>query len=198
MGVAAGGVGPSRANLVCAVDHPLQLDRTELVLRPWRTAVLALAAVAAVELVLLVLAGGVLLARADAGPGTVVARPAGSTDAPRATKPRAQVAAAKSASGTPVAMLPRRKIGLVVLNGNGRQGAAGGVAARASGRGYRIRAVANAPSADYPRSIVMYRPGFAPEGRRLAKDLGIRVVSPLDGMRPGQLHGAHVVLILGG
>lgn len=181
------------------MDHPLQLDRTELVLRPWRTAVLALAAVAAVELVLLVLAGGVLLARADAGPGTAVARPAAATATPRATKQTAQPASAKGTSRTPAAaMLARRKIGLVVLNGNGRQGAAGGVAARASGRGYKIRAVANAPSADYPRSIVMYRPGFAPEGRRLARDLGIRVVSPLDGMRPGQLHGAHVVLILGG
>jgi hypothetical protein len=96
------------------------------------------------------------------------------------------------------ASLPRRKVGVVVLNGNGREGAAGAIAARAAGRGYRIRAVANAPAADYPRSIVMYRPGFAAEGRRLARDLRIGVVGPLDGMRPAQLHGAHAVLILGG
>ena len=44
----------------------------------------------------------------------------------------------------------------------------------------------------------MYRPGFAAEGRRLARDLGVGVVGPLDGMRPAQLHGAHAVLILGG
>lgn len=86
---------------------------------------------------------------------------------------------------------------MLVLNGNGRQGAAGAAAARVSRRGYRIRGVANAPSHDYARSIVMYRPGFEGEGRRLAADLGIRVVGPLDGMRPRELHGAHTVLILG-
>ena len=39
--------------------------------------------------------------------------------------------------------------------------------------------------------------GFEGEGRRLARDLGVKVVGPLDGMRPGQLHGAHAVFILG-
>lgn len=158
---------------------------------------LALTGLAAVELVLLVLAGGALLARADAS-GPVSKRTA------VVTKPngkRTTVVAAstsKSAPASSTAILARRKVGLLVLNGNGRQGAAAGVASRASSRGYRIRGVANAPSMDYPRSIVMYRPGFAPEGHRLAKDLGVTLVSPLDGMRTGQLRGAHVVLILGG
>jgi hypothetical protein len=49
----------------------------------------------------------------------------------------------------------------------------------------------------YSRSIVMYRPGYEGEGRRLARDLGVRMVGPLDGMRPVQLHGAQAVLILG-
>jgi hypothetical protein len=44
----------------------------------------------------------------------------------------------------------------------------------------------------------MYRRGFEGEGRRLAQDLGVHVVGPLDGMRPAQLHGAQAVLILGG
>jgi hypothetical protein len=44
----------------------------------------------------------------------------------------------------------------------------------------------------------MYRRGFEGEGRRLARDLGIKVVGPLDGMKPAQLHGAQAVLILGG
>ena len=87
---------------------------------------------------------------------------------------------------------------VVVLNGNGRQGAAAATASRVSRRGYRIGVVGNAPSHDYPRSIVMYRSGFAAEGRRLARDLGVPIVSPLDGLRPGQLAGAHAVLILGG
>lgn len=191
------GSGRSRAvagESVCAVDHPLRLEQSEIVVRPWRLAVLALAGVAAVELVLLVVAGGALLARADAALPGGAERAAAERTTTAATKATPTKAAAKGST----AMLARRKVGLVVLNGNGRQGAAAGLASRASGRGYRIRAVANAPSMDYPRSIVMYRPGFAPEGRRLARDLGVALVSPLDGMRPKQLRGAHVVVILGG
>jgi hypothetical protein len=87
---------------------------------------------------------------------------------------------------------------LVVLNGNGRQGAAADAAGRAERRGYRIALVGNAPRQDYPQTIVMYRRGFEGEGRRLAADLGVKVVGPLDGMRTAQLHGAQAVLILGG
>jgi hypothetical protein len=181
------------------VDHPLRLDRVHA-LRPWRIAVLALAAVAALELVLLVMAGGALLAKPD---GTAVLRP------PVARAARAATTEARTAPATATGKasrrataagieLPRRKVGLLVLNGNGRQGAAGAAASRAQSRGYRIRGVANAPASDYPRSFVMFRPGFAPEARRLARDLGVRVVVPLDGMRPSQLQGAHAVLILGG
>lgn len=170
------------------MDHPLSLHRAEIDMRPWRVAVLALAGVAAVELVLLVLAGGVLLVKPDDSPKKPT----------RATSSTNRVAASHVNAPVAVAELPRRKIGVVVLNGSGRQGGAARLAGAAARRGYKIRAVANAPDASYPRSIVMYRPGFAGEGRRLAKDLGIGVVSPLDGMRPSQLHGAHAVLILGG
>ena len=172
------------------MDHPLRLQRRELDLRPWRAAVLALAAIAAVELVLLVLAGGALLA----GPHGATATAHRTTPA-KAARP----AAASTSSGRDAAAaLPRRKVSILVLNGNGRQGAAGRAAARASRRGYRITSVANAPAAAYPQSLVMYRPGFAPEGRRLAQDMDVAVVAPLDGMRPAQLHGAHAILILGG
>ncbi len=170
------------------MNHPVSLHRVEIDLRPWRVAVLALAGVAAVELVLLVLAGGVLLVKPDNPPKKPT----------RATSSAHSVATIKAATPAAVAELPRRKIGVVVLNGSGRQGAAGRLASSAQRRGYRIRGIANAPDASYPQSIVMYRPGFAGEGRRLAKDLGIGVVGPLDGMRPSQLHGAHAVLILGG
>jgi hypothetical protein len=64
--------------------------------------------------------------------------------------------------------------------------------------GYRISSVGNAGQQNYPQSIVMYRTGFAGEGARLARDLGIKVVGPLDGMRARQLAGAHAVVILGG
>ena len=175
------------------MDHPLRLERVELAVRPWRTATLVVAAVAAVELVLLVVIGGALLARSE---------PAAPAAKARATKAVAAKASATKATAArrPVAAqaaLPRRNVKVVVLNGNGRTGAAAAAASRVSHRGYRLGVVGNAPSHDYPRSIVMYRTGFAAEGRRLARDLGVPIVSPLDGIRPRQLAGAHAVLILG-
>ena len=177
------------------MDHPARLE-TELSVQPWQRATVLLALVAAFELVLLIVAGGALLVK----PGAVhhkaarnehVAAPA--TKAHVAAKP-----ARREAPAPPSADLPRRKVELVVLNGNGHQGAAASAAARVKDRGYRVGLVANAPHHDYPQSIVMYRRGFEGEGRRLARDLGVHVVGPLDGMRPAQLHGAQAVLILGG
>jgi hypothetical protein len=43
----------------------------------------------------------------------------------------------------------------------------------------------------------MYRPDFAGEAKRFARDLNLGLVEPLDGMRPAQLHGAQIVVILG-
>jgi LytR cell envelope-related transcriptional attenuator len=169
------------------MDHPLRLDRVELAVRPWRTATVLIAAVAAIELVLLIVIGGALLAKPDPVGRRATAK-ASAVTAKKHVVPAARVAPAE---------LPRRKVRVVVLNGNGRQGAAASAASRVSGRGYRVGTVGNAPRHDYPQSIVMYRRGFEGEGRRLARDLGVKVVGPLDGMRPGQLHGAHAVFILG-
>jgi hypothetical protein len=175
------------------VDHPLTAPRDALI-RPWRTAAYVAAAIAAVELVLLLVIGGGALVglvsdrvekaavkRAHAAPA-----PTGAEQAPVTRRP-AKV----------VAKLPRTKVRVLVLNGNGRQGAAAVAAGRVQQRGYRIGGVTNAPRSDYARSIVMFRPGFAGEARRLGRDLGVRQVTPLDGMRVRQLQGAHVVFILG-
>ena len=174
------------------MDHPLRLERVEVAVRPWRTATLVVAAVAAVELVLLVVIGGALLARSEPAAPAAKTRPA-KTVAAKTSTPKA--AARRAVAAQPG--LPRRKVKVVVLNGNGRTGAAATAASRVSHRGYRLGVVGNAPSHDYPRSIVMYRTGFAAEGRRLARDLGVQIVSPLDGIRQRQLSGAHAVLILG-
>ena len=157
---------------------------------PWRTAAFVALGVAAAELVLLLVAGGALLTGSDA---TQAATKPPAVKA--AVSPKAKPAAAKAAT---VSGLPRRKVEVVILNGNGRTGAASAAASRVQRRGYRVGLVGNAPSHDYPSSLVMYRPGFAAEGKRLGRDLGIALVSPLDGMRPGQLQGAHTVVILGG
>jgi LytR cell envelope-related transcriptional attenuator len=161
---------------------------------PWRTAALVAAAVAALELIVLVAVAGSALLTDAGSPGktaTKATTPAGASKQ-SAAKAHATTTAAAAA------MLPRRKVSLVILNGNGRSGAAAAAATKAQRRGYRIRLVGNAPRQDYPSSLVMYRPGFRPEARRLGRDMGIRMVMPLDGIRPSGLHGAHTIVILGG
>lgn len=178
------------------MDHPLRLDHAELAVRPWRTATLVVAGIAALELVLLVMLGGALLAKPEQA-GARKATASKPVAAKHATNPAPVPTRIARAEKAAPAQLPRRKVTVLVLNGNGRQGAAAAAASRVSGKGYRIGLVANAPSHDYAASLVMYRPGFKGEAQRLAQDLGVKVVSPLDGVRPGQLHGAQAVLILG-
>ncbi len=84
-----------------------------------------------------------------------------------------------------------------MLNGNGRNGAASAEAAKLSGFGYRVPGKANAKRQDYATSVVMYRRGWEPEGLRLARDLHVKVVGPLDGMSSSSLHGAQLVVVLG-
>jgi hypothetical protein len=86
---------------------------------------------------------------------------------------------------------------VLVLNGNGRSGAAGAEARQLRARGYPVRGVGNASRSDYATSIVMYAPGYRAEGFRLGRELGVRIVTPLDGLRPAGLHGAKLALIVG-
>jgi hypothetical protein len=64
-------------------------------------------------------------------------------------------------------------------------------------RGYTIGAIGNASRSDFAHSRVMSRPGFRAEAQRLARDVGLGVVAPLDGLRPRQLRGARLVIVLG-
>ena len=84
----------------------------------------------------------------------------------------------------------------MVLNGNGQAGAAHAAADRVQAHGYMLGNVGNAPAIT-PHSVVMYRAGYEAEGRRLGRDLHVRIVRPLDGMRAAQLLGSHLVLIIG-
>jgi len=169
------------------MEHLLRLTSIQRPAHQWRAATLVLTGIAALELVLLLVAGGALLTRS--GSAVASAKPAH----------RAQTAPVKKSHAVrhTAAALPRRRVGVLILNGNGRTGAASVAAARVTHRGYKVRGVGNASSSDYVHSIVMYRPGFRAEGSRLAHDLGVKIIGPLDGMRPSQLHGAHTVLILG-
>jgi hypothetical protein len=95
-------------------------------------------------------------------------------------------------------LLPRRLVSVTIMNGNGVSGAAASEASRVRARGYIVGKVGNAPRGSYGHSVVMYRAGRIREGRRLARDLGIAIVSPLDGLRKADLHGAKLAVVVGG
>jgi hypothetical protein len=153
--------------------------------RPWRTAAIVASAVAALELIVLIVAGVILIGRPLAH---------GATSRSKA-KPRPAKAAKPKPERT--ALRPRTRTPVLVLNGNGQAGAAHAEAARVTARGYPISAVGNAVTPNHGPSLVMYRPGREREARRLARDLRIRLVAPLDGLPLGSLHGAQVAIVLG-
>jgi hypothetical protein len=156
---------------------------------PWRTRALIAAAVAAVELVLLVAIGLTLLAKVLLPHVEHAARA-------HVLKPVTQPARPNRV--TPAGpRLARSETSVIVLNGNGRTGAAAGMAARVHGFSYVISSVGNAAHPSDGPTVVMYRPGFRGEGERLAHDLQIKSVGPLDGMHVKDLMGAHLVLIVG-
>jgi hypothetical protein len=150
---------------------------------PWRTIAVVAAGVATLELLGLVVAGTALLAK----PAAKAARAAALHHAAAPAKP--------ATPKTPI--LARRKVRVTVLNGNGVAGAAAATASQIRARGYKIGLVGNARGG-YGRSVVIYRGDFRREAVRLAHDLGIPLVSPLDGLRARDLHGAQLAVIVGG
>ena len=163
---------------------------------PWRSAALIAAGVAALELCLLLVLGFLVFGKYFVGEVEKASDPA---EIVKAAIAKRQQAAEPEAKVTPAKqLLSRRETSVIVLNGNGMPGAAGAAAERARARRYVIAATGNAPRSDFPRSLVMYRPGFEGEARRFARDLGIKRVAPLDGIRASELGGAHLALIVGG
>ena len=166
------------------MQHAQDLDLD--VIRPWRRATIAVSAVAAIELIALAAIGFVVL-------GNPLATHLRETTAAAAGPPRVRTAQPAPAQK---AALSRADTSVMVLNGGGQAGAAHAAADRVSARGYQLGQIGNA-AGDTPRTLVMYRPGYAAEGARLGRDLHVRIVGPLDGMRTTQLLGAHLVLIMG-
>jgi len=152
----------------------------------WRTATIIVTLIAALEFVALAGAGVAIF-------GNPLAGHLGAGTA-KAAAPR-KLAVSKPLPTKPT--LARTDTVVMVLNGNGRSGAAAAAAARLRARGYLIGNVGDTTRMDYTRTLVMYRRGYAAEGLRLAHDLHVRIVSPLDGMHANRLLGAHLVLIVG-
>ena len=156
-------------------------------------------AIAAVELLALVAVGVILLGKSwfthERASAVQHAR-ATTHSVTHHTKP----AAAKHTTPKPKPlgpMLARAKTPIMVLNGNGQNGAAGAEAKTLRVFGYPIAAVGNATRSDYGHDIAMYLPGYTREAERLAHDASISVVAPLDGLQPSQLRGAKIALIVG-
>ena len=63
--------------------------------------------------------------------------------------------------------------------------------------GYRVPATGNAARTDYANTVVMYRRGYRGDALRLAHDMHVKVVGPLDGMKPAALHGGQLAVLLG-
>jgi len=170
------------------VEHALQPSGPSGHSHPWRTIAVVATGIAMLELVGLLIVAIALLAKPVLHHAQTEARAA-------AAKP----AVVKKPAATKVGpLLPRRRVSVTVLNGNGVSGAAAAEASRVRARGYKIGVVGNAPRGGYGRSIVMYRAGLNREGSRLAHDLGIGMASPLDGLHPRDLHGAKLAVVIGG
>jgi hypothetical protein len=173
------------------VDAPL--TPPDALIRPWRTATLVASLVAAVELVLILVLGFVLLAK----PLSRAVRQHATASALAPAKKAAVHPHVIKAPAVGRAKLSRAQTGVFVLNGNGRAGAAHLEASRLQHLGYRVPGAGNASRSDYATTVVMYRPGFHAEANRLARDLGVKIVGPLDGLRTTALHGAKLAIVLG-
>ena len=174
------------------MDHSSRLPAPQ----PWRSAAFIAATVATVELLILLVAGIFVFGKFFADEVDRANDPAAVVRAAVERQANAPAGSAGEAGAKP--LLDRRKTSVLVLNGNGVAGAAGATADRVRSRHYVVAGTGNAPRTTFARSVVMYRPGFEGEAKRLGRDLRIRHVTPLDGMRIRDLQGAHVALVVGG
>ena len=173
------------------MDTPLIAP--DALIRPWRTATLVASLVAAIELVLLLGAGFLLLAKPLAH--AMQRHAAATAFAPGKKHTAAPVFHKQAPIGLP--KLLRSETGVFVFNGNGRAGAASSEGNTLSNLNYRVLGTGNAKRQDYATSVVMFKKGFHAEGVRLARDLHVKIVGPLDGLTPSALHGAQLAIVLG-
>jgi len=153
----------------------------------WRTATIVATTLAVLELLALVAIGVTILGKSVAHEvrAAAVGKVAGAPVHAQSSRP----------AGAP--QLTRDETDVLVLNGGGGAGAAAAQADKLGGLGYMIGSVGNTAHQGRTRTLVMYRGSYRAEATRLAKDVGAKIVSPLDGMKPGDLMGAQLVLVVG-
>lgn len=157
------------------MEHAHPVDRSF----SWRG--LALAGLLVLVVVLAVLGGMRILHHMTAGAAS--------------SRPTTGHGAASKATGP---LRPRSRISVLVLNGNGVNGAAGTAATQLVARGYAHAIPTDAQNHSYARSVVLYRPGWQGEAGRLARDAKIAAVAPLDGRVAPAYARDQLIAILGG
>jgi uncharacterized iron-regulated membrane protein len=174
------------------MELPTTLSPSE----PWRAAALVAGAIASVELFILIVLGVAFVGRLTADEVKRVTTPIAAQSPSAPTEEQSAPGQGKAAPAPD--LRPRNETSVIVLNGNGIQGAAGIAADRVRRQHYIIAGTGNAPRHDFAHSVVMYRPGFEGEAKRLGRDLHVKRVVPLDGLRVRDLQGAHLAFIVGG
>jgi LytR cell envelope-related transcriptional attenuator len=168
-----------------ALDYPAPSPQG---VTPWRRATLIASAIAAVELAVIVVAGVAVF-------GKTVAKHVEKAAVARVYAPVKTTATPLDAPAG-AARLPRSQTVVTVLNGSRVSGAARGKADALRAFGYVVGQVGNAPHPAL-HTVVEYLPGYRAEAARLARDLRLKRIAPLDGLRKSDLLGAQVALILG-
>ena len=88
------------------------------------------------------------------------------------------------------------EIEVSVLNGTSVAGLAATYGDKVEGKGFSLGAVTNS-SSSFAESVVMFRPGSKPEARRVAKQLSIQKLQPMNGEIEAVAAGADVAVIVG-
>ena len=170
------------------MDHSL-VTSIELPAHSWRRLSFTLGAIAVLEAIVILVAGIVLVAKPFAHH---LRNAALHQSTPSLDKTKT---GPDSLAGKPK-LAPSQTV-VMVLNGNGQSGAAAATAGQLRHFGYKIGSVGNARRADYPKSVIMYKRGYRPEAIRLAHAMRVKVVGPLDGIRPKAMGRADVAYVVG-
>lgn len=88
------------------------------------------------------------------------------------------------------------EIEVSVLNGTSVPGLAATFGDKVEGKGFSLGAVTNS-SSSFEESVVMFKAGHKPEARKVAKQLGISKVQPMNGEIQSVSAGADVAVVVG-
>lgn len=98
----------------------------------------------------------------------------------------------------PPAIQDRAAYTVAVLNASGTSGAARDrIAPKVETAGYRVGMIGDAGRQNVTTSVVMWRPGQRAVAQNVAKDLGINLALPLDGVAESRIGAADVVVVVG-